>query len=56
MIVLENTRKYPLETVLWKLKPEGIPEASAKLAKIANEFAAMGFDVKGFLDRADRFR
>ena len=39
VILLENTRKYDLETVLWKLKPDGIPQIAPKLAKLANEFA-----------------
>ncbi len=39
VIVLENTRKYDVETVLWKTKPEGIPAVAAKLAKLANEYA-----------------
>ncbi|MCR4416034.1 MAG: phosphoglycerate kinase, partial [Thermoguttaceae bacterium] len=39
VIVLENTRKYPIETALWKLKPAGIPDAAPKMAKLANEYA-----------------
>jgi phosphoglycerate kinase len=39
VIVLENTRKYDVETVLWKTKPDGIPGVAPKLAKLANEFA-----------------
>ena len=39
VIVLENTRKYDIETVLWKTKPEGIAGVAAKLAKLANEYA-----------------
>jgi len=39
VILLENARKYDLETVLWKAKPEGIPALAPKLAKLANEFA-----------------
>lgn len=39
VLLLENTRKYPIETVLWKVKPEGIPGAAPKLAKLANELA-----------------
>ncbi len=39
VIVLENTRKYDVETVLWKTKPEGIPAVAARLAKLANEYA-----------------
>jgi len=39
VIVLENTRKYEIETVLWKTKPDGIPAVAAKLAKLANEYS-----------------
>ncbi len=39
IIVLENTRKYKLETVLWKAKPEDLPGLAPKLTKLANEFA-----------------
>jgi len=39
VILLENTRKYEIETVLWKAKPEGVPGLAPKLAKLANEFA-----------------
>jgi len=39
VILLENTRKYEIETVLWKAKPQAIPELASKLAKLANEFA-----------------
>ncbi len=38
-IVLENTRKYEIETALWKTKPDGIPAVAPKLAKLANECA-----------------
>jgi phosphoglycerate kinase len=38
VIMLENTRKYDLERVLWKAKPADIPNVAAKLAQIANEF------------------
>ncbi|MGQ9576089.1 MAG: phosphoglycerate kinase [Thermoguttaceae bacterium] len=37
--LLENTRKYDIETVLWKTKPEGIPEVAPKLARLATEYA-----------------
>jgi phosphoglycerate kinase len=40
VIVLENTRKVAIETVLWKLKPDGIPAVAPRLAKLADEFAA----------------
>jgi len=39
VFLLENTRKYPIETVLWKVKPEGISGVAPKLAKLANELA-----------------
>ena len=39
VIVLENTRKYKIETVLWKAKPADLPALAPKLAKLANEFA-----------------
>ena len=40
VILLENTRKYDVETVLWKAKPDGIAQLAPKLATLANEFAA----------------
>ena len=40
VLLLENTRKYEIERVLWKAKPGDLPELADKLAKIANEFAA----------------
>ena len=39
VLLLENTRKYDVETVLWKVKPDGIPAVAPRLAKLANEFA-----------------
>lgn len=39
VIVLENTRKYEAERVLWKAKPDDVPKLAPKLAKLANEFA-----------------
>jgi len=39
VIVLENTRKYEIERVLWKAKPDEIPALAEKLAKLANELA-----------------
>jgi phosphoglycerate kinase len=39
VIMLENTRKYAIEQVLWKAKPADIPKLAPKLAKLANEFA-----------------
>jgi phosphoglycerate kinase len=40
VIMLENTRKYEIERVLWKAKPADSPSIAPKLAKLANEFAA----------------
>ncbi len=40
VIVLENTRKYDIERVLWKAKPADLPKLADNLAKLANEFAA----------------
>jgi len=39
VIMLENTRKYDVERVLWKAKPADLPALAPKLAKLANEFA-----------------
>lgn len=39
VIMLQNTRKYDIERVLWKAKPADIPNLAEKLAKLANEFA-----------------
>jgi phosphoglycerate kinase len=39
VIMLENTRKYEIERVLWKAKPADLPKFAPKLAKLANEFA-----------------
>jgi phosphoglycerate kinase len=39
LLLLENTRKYKIETVLWKAKPADLPKLAPKLAKLANEFA-----------------
>jgi len=39
VIVLENTRKYDIERVLWKAKPADLPKLADRLAKLANEFA-----------------
>lgn len=39
VIVLENTRKYNIERVLWKAKPADLPGLAPKLAKLANELA-----------------
>ena len=37
--MLENTRKYDIERVLWKAKPADLPKLADRLAKLANEFA-----------------
>ena len=42
VIMLQNTRKYDIERVLWKAKPADIDKLAEKLAKLANEFAAEG--------------
>lgn len=39
VIMLENTRKYEIERVLWKAKPADLPAAAPDLARLANEFA-----------------
>ena len=39
LLVLQNTRKYEIERVLWKAKPADIPALAPKLAALANEFA-----------------
>jgi phosphoglycerate kinase len=39
VIVLENTRKYDIERVLWKAKPADLPKLADRLAKFGNEFA-----------------
>ena len=39
VLMLENTRKYKIECVLWKAKPGDLPALAPKLAKLANEFA-----------------
>ena len=39
VILLENTRKYDVERVLWKAKPADLPKLADRLAKLANEFA-----------------
>jgi phosphoglycerate kinase len=39
VLMLENTRKYGIERVLWKAKPEDLPTLAPRLAKIANEYA-----------------
>jgi phosphoglycerate kinase len=39
VIVLQNTRKYDIERVLWKAKEADLPKLAPNLAKLANEFA-----------------
>jgi phosphoglycerate kinase len=39
ILMLENTRKYEIERVLWKAKRADAPKLAPKLAKLANEFA-----------------
>ncbi len=38
VIVLENTRKYGVERLLWKAAPDDIPQVTEKLARLANQF------------------
>ncbi len=40
IFVLENTRKYKIETALWGKSADELPPLMDKLAKLANEFAA----------------
>jgi phosphoglycerate kinase len=39
VLMLENTRKYQIERVLWDAKPADLPKLAPQLAKLANEFA-----------------
>jgi phosphoglycerate kinase len=39
IIMLENTRKYEVERVLWKAKSADLAKLAPKLTKLANEFA-----------------
>ena len=39
VIMLENTRKYDVERVMWKAKAADLPKLADRLAKLANEFA-----------------
>jgi 3-phosphoglycerate kinase len=39
IILLENTRKYDVERVLWQATPADLPTVAPKLAKLANQFA-----------------
>ncbi len=40
IIVLENTRRYQIERVLWGATADDLPALAPKLAQLANEFAA----------------
>lgn len=37
--VLENTRRYAIERILWDAKPDDLPKLAPQLARFANEFA-----------------
>jgi phosphoglycerate kinase len=39
VLMLENTRRYDIERVLWKAKPADLANLSGPLSKLANEFA-----------------
>ncbi len=39
VIMLQNTRKYDVERVLWKAKPADVDKLAERLARLANEFA-----------------
>ncbi len=39
VIVLENTRRYDIERVLWKATADDVPEFADRLAHFSNEFA-----------------
>jgi phosphoglycerate kinase len=39
ILVLENTRRYGIERVLWDAKPDDLPKLAPQLARLANEFA-----------------
>lgn len=38
-LLLENTRRYPLERALWKARPDDLPRLAPRLAQFANELA-----------------
>lgn len=40
VLMLENTRAYPIETVLWKAKPETVASQAGDLTQFANEMAS----------------
>jgi phosphoglycerate kinase len=39
LLVLQNTRKYDAERVLWKAKPDDLPKLAGPLARLAGQFA-----------------
>lgn len=39
VLMLENTRKYAIETCLWNATVEELPDIAPKLAKLVNEYA-----------------
>ncbi len=39
VFMLENTRKYKIETVLWKAKADNLPELAPQLAALGKQFA-----------------
>src|SRR6266566_5945995 len=39
VLVLENTRRYAIERVLWDAEPCGLPKFVPQLTRLANEFA-----------------
>jgi phosphoglycerate kinase len=39
VLLLENTRRYAIERVLWKATPEKLPSLAESLARLANEFS-----------------
>lgn len=39
VLMLENTRKYKIETALWKATAADLPQLAPRLATLANEFA-----------------
>jgi phosphoglycerate kinase len=39
VLVLENTRRYEIERVLWDASPDDLPALAPKLARLANQFA-----------------
>jgi phosphoglycerate kinase len=39
ILVLENTRRYAIERLLWDAKPDDLPKLAPELTRLANEFA-----------------